>query len=403
MTLEHFDTVLSFVVILAGVSLLVTTLTQMVSAFLGLRGSNLRWGVENLIRHLDPQLEPHARALADRVLHHPLISDSSFSGFSHSVLHRWKLASAIRKEELVDILHQLAEEKVPEGTVPAAWQKPLAEVLGRVSADAAQGVAAATQQLRQQFAAEPAKLAPLVTALNQAASGAAGQLERWFDPVMDRVSQRFSVHARAWTIGLSIMLSFALHLDAFKLLSRLSSDAELRARLIASANTLERKADEALGGVTNVPPAVYGEALSLLAKAHPNEFAHVPSGPSQVRSLAAAQQWIRSSLATAGGAVTAQRLQEFETLVPQVRLQAATQDFRDLLHDRMKFALLPDPYPVPFYRGWWPGESQFWGILATAALLSLGAPFWFNLLKTMTNLRPVLAAKTEKSAAPEKT
>ena len=36
MTLEHLDTVISFVVIIAGVSLLITTLTQMVSALLSL-------------------------------------------------------------------------------------------------------------------------------------------------------------------------------------------------------------------------------------------------------------------------------------------------------------------------------------------------------------------------------
>jgi hypothetical protein len=31
-------------------------------------------------------------------------------------------------------------------------------------------------------------------------------------------------------------------------------------------------------------------------------------------------------------------------------------------------------------------------------LLSLGAPFWFNMLKTMSNLRPVLANKEHKEA-----
>jgi hypothetical protein len=35
--------------------------------------------------------------------------------------------------------------------------------------------------------------------------------------------------------------------------------------------------------------------------------------------------------------------------------------------------------------------SHFWGMATSAALLSLGAPFWFNLLKTLSNLRPILA------------
>jgi len=36
------------------------------------------------------------------------------------------------------------------------------------------------------------------------------------------------------------------------------------------------------------------------------------------------------------------------------------------------------------------------GILATAGLLALGAPFWFNLLKNLTSLRPAVANLIEK-------
>jgi hypothetical protein len=40
--------------------------------------------------------------------------------------------------------------------------------------------------------------------------------------------------------------------------------------------------------------------------------------------------------------------------------------------------------------------SHLLGILATAGLLALGAPFWFNLLKNLTSLRPALANLIEK-------
>jgi hypothetical protein len=44
----------------------------------------------------------------------------------------------------------------------------------------------------------------------------------------------------------------------------------------------------------------------------------------------------------------------------------------------------------------WHGEGawrHFLGIVAAAALLSLGAPFWFNLLRQLANLRTMLANK----------
>ncbi len=46
--------------------------------------------------------------------------------------------------------------------------------------------------------------------------------------------------------------------------------------------------------------------------------------------------------------------------------------------------------------------SHFWGILVSGALLSLGAPFWFNSLKALTNLRPVVAQKEKKETEQQK-
>jgi hypothetical protein len=55
--------------------------------------------------------------------------------------------------------------------------------------------------------------------------------------------------------------------------------------------------------------------------------------------------------------------------------------------------LIPTPYSL------WPlftGLRNLLGILISAAFLSLGAPFWFNSLKGMSNLRSVLATNEKK-------
>ena len=116
MTLEHLDTIIAFVVILAGVSLLVTVLTQSVSALLGLRGSNLCWGIETLLKELDPNLNAHAATITREVLRHPLISDSTLSRFGFKLFNRWKLASVIRKDELIEILRLLARPSEEAGS-----------------------------------------------------------------------------------------------------------------------------------------------------------------------------------------------------------------------------------------------------------------------------------------------
>src|SRR5437667_439715 len=69
---------------------------------------------------------------------------------------------------------------------------------------------------------------------------------------------------------------------------------------------------------------------------------------------------------------------------------------RGKLADSAGFELVP--------AGWfarWPKERFWWfnhlfGLALTAGLLTLGAPFWFNLLKNLTSLRPAVATLVEK-------
>ena len=51
--------------------------------------------------------------------------------------------------------------------------------------------------------------------------------------------------------------------------------------------------------------------------------------------------------------------------------------------------LVPQPYR-PYGDIW-----LLLGVLTSAALLSLGAPFWFNALKTASTLRPAIAAAVQ--------
>ena len=88
-------------------------------------------------------------------------------------------------------------------------------------------------------------------------------------------------------------------------------------------------------------------------------------------------------------------VQEYDLLVPQEALLKAADNLQAIWRDHVAFGLIPDPYPTPWYNYWTPGWSHFFGVLTSAVLLSLGAPFWFNMLKTLSNLRPVLANRDQ--------
>jgi len=284
---EHLDTVIAFVVAMLGVSLIVLIATQSVSALLGYRGTNLKWGLIQLLKTADPKLDEQAEEIAQRILTHPLISDSNMARFARrlanvpllgSLLGRIHLASSIRLEELIGLL-----QKVAAGSSPS--------------------------------------LAPRIVP----------EVEQWFDSAMDRVRQRFAMQMRIWTIVFSFLFVLVLHFDAIRLYQHLSSDPIARAELAASSQAMLDLAPQ----ITQAPPSgddakADAEKLTMQAK--------------------------------------------------EVQQQLAKADF--------------PLSPMPFFDF---SHDSVPGILLAGILLSLGAPFWFNALKSLCSLRPVTAGTTAKA------
>jgi hypothetical protein len=167
----------------------------------------------------------------------------------------------------------------------------------------------------------------------------------WFDTAMDRTSHKFTASVRIVTVVFSFLMALGIHLDSLDLLSQLSTNGDLRASLLASSDSLRRQAETVLA--TPPVPSPSGSAVVP---------ASAPIGPS-AGALAKEAQEIRATL------------------------------------DKTQFRLIPTPYPGLDFTG------HLLGIIASGVLLSLGAPFWFNLLKTASRLRPILADKVDDAAA----
>ena len=289
--MEHLDTVIAFVVAMLGVSLIVLIATQSVSALLGYRGTNLKWGLIQLLKTADPKLDEQAEEIAQRILTHPLISDSNMARFARrlanvpllgSLLGRIHLASSIRLEELIGLL-----QKVAAGSSPS--------------------------------------LAPRIVP----------EVEQWFDSAMDRVRQRFAMQMRIWTIVFSFLFVLVLHFDAIRLYQHLSSDPIARAELAASS-----------------------QAMLDLAP----QITQAPAPP------------------PAGGENPKADAEKLTMQAKEVQQQLAKADF--------------PLSPMPFFDF---SHDNVPGILLAGILLSLGAPFWFNALKSLCSLRPVTAGTTAKA------
>jgi hypothetical protein len=302
--LDLLDSVLAFSAVMLGVSLIITVLVQALSRVMNLRGQTLAEGLAVLFEQA--KIHPERAAdLADKILRHPLISDAK-SAFGRS--GPYLQASAIRKEELVRILthaNELGLELPPE----------VKDRLDR----------------------------------------AVTIVEVWFDGQMDRISQKFANNARIVTVVVSFIVAFGLHLDASVLLTRMFSDTETRAKLVASVDSLEAHA-ERLGAVP----------------VEPRPDTTTPPNAKEFREAAAELASVRSLLASSSFDI----MPKFEA---KADLERGVHTFTD-------------------YLPWQDRESFFHllGVLAAGALLSLGAPFWFHLLRQIASLKTVLASKEER-------
>lgn len=417
--LERLDTLIAFAVVMLGVSLLITILTQIVSTALGLRGTNLLWGLETLFQELAPGLEKaglQPGGLAREILQDPLISDSSFSRVEKMkfvgplvgylarnrltgwAIDRWRFATAIRTDELV----RMVQRKAADMGTPAAVSDALTQMLEAAEPGAERRLkmlSGALAKISPPTEAAAARYAVQVDKIFQEAVDTAqqsvGKLETWFSGTMDRVSQRFVVQVRIWTVVFAFIIAFAAHLDSLQLLQQLSVSPDMRTALVNLRDGMLSQTEAILPpqgaapSATELPitTATLQEAVDQLKKTKPalSKAGAVPVGTVTVE---AAWAWLK----TQPGATPDTESDYRKAVIQVLRVRAI--DINKTL-EQAGFELLPVPYPGIFT---FKGPMNLLGVFLAAALLSLGAPFWYNALKNLSNLRTVVASKEDSEA-----
>lgn len=254
-------------------------------------------------------------------------------------------------------------------------------------------------------------------------------LRAWFHYVMDRASQRFAFQTRLVTIMLACIFVFAAHFDAVRLLQSMSQGPELRARLAASAESLDKHADQLSRpkeSVHTVVPDVYRNAMVSILRAAP---ANTETGPAKRKTHSKGQEKVAGPVAPTEDHVTAEAKSKAihaletspgfasreeaeswlrttldedparDTLAAayQQEVNAELASDSDKLIDqsasmkrelaRSEWKFFQDERVLPL------SSTQLPGLLLTIAFLSLGAAFWYNSLKNLASLRPQWAVR----------
>lgn len=398
--LQSFDTLVAFITVLTICSLFVLIFVQMIAAALSLRGKNMANALALTFQTIDSTLGSKAHQLAQTILSDPLLSDSmlkskdrtnesvgtrtsewSAAGVFNKAMH---LGNAIRPEEIYAALKKLSETdghslKSQATTLLTAIAKPSPEMdLWKKKIEALASLADAT--------VNPTAKAAITDAITRASSEMVKNLEEikdqlhsWFDAAQDRAEQWFQTHTRTITIVVSILVVAICQLDAVEIFQRVSTDPATRQALLNASSEVVKSADAVINS-----PGLAVRIKDAWNKAHPKEQMDAATD-----TTVAMRAWVQKN--------HQQLVPDFENLLTKQVSEYQAQNRKNIKDLEGVLAgaglqLFPAGDKWRWGEHWHDGFSSHWfGMGLFAALLTLGSPYWFNMLAKLTSLRPSLA------------
>ena len=359
--LQSIDVLIGLTVVLLALSMGVTVITQAITTVLNSRGRHLRRGLTDLLQQLDPALtETLSKAIATEVLTHPLVSGSSapFSAANgggrlegivaqvRRVAGGPRLGNVVHREEFTKLLMAIGGgEGQPQ--VESTARAALMTALRNNGVENPEATLKTVRTMALQLERASPELSHTarqnIAILHAAESDFVAKINNWFDQTMDRTSQRFTASTRAITFAGAFLVAFGLQVDTPAVVNKLAADDRLREAFVQEAQALhkDQQRQAAAKPASGTGTATPGQ--------NPPAAPPAPTAPEEI-----ARKY-KVFLAT-NGIIT-----------------------------------------LPSAGNWTAGfaEANVLGMLLTALLLSLGAPFWYNALAKLLQLRSVLAAKDD--------
>jgi hypothetical protein len=406
--LNTLDTVIAFAVIMTVLSLLITLVVQMVSATLSLRGKNLANALALTFQTIDPTIGKYAHSLAAQILRDPIFSDSLWQKKTRRSLDENEQRFIAAQRKLRDaklrrpddpnraeaISKATSEVNTTKAgiTIPTVtpnrekpwgfWTVPWGGSMEIATAIRPGEIYRVLQELRE-MSPEEAQLFNIPKELTDKARGLVAALHRLDLPKIESRVKLKDIAAVAKIFAPEQQKAVVDTLGSFgATVERATTQAYDRfQRWFGSAqDRAEQWFQIHVRMVTIVAAVLVSLFLQLDTVEIYDKLRHEP-------------KLVEALVKAAPGT-----LEQGAAVPVQADAGAREKAFADLKAriDSTGFELLPS--------GWfarWPSEKLWWfnhlfGLALSAGLLTLGAPFWFNLLKNLMNLRPAVASLVEK-------
>jgi hypothetical protein len=367
--LKTLDILIGVATVMLLFSMAVTIVTQFVANLMQSRGKNLLQGLTGLLKQIDPNLPAEAaNKIAETVLKHPLVAEAN-----------GKLGEVIHREEFSTLLMGLAAGE-GAATLDAVTKKAVEDLLAKNGVADPAGTLKNIRAAALVLEASNPELANDVrhgmAILQEARSQFVAKVHGWFDQTIDRVSARFTVTARIITFIAALIVAVTVQLDTFALVDRLSVDDQFREAVRGSADQLMKDAAAAQAAAGN-------SSATAPAPTPKTTDANAASGAATPTPTATATPSPTNSPASGAGTTTS------STPTPTPAAGAAITDVQKKYYNLLSTAGLITMPGEDWSDRWTWGKVP--GILLSALLLSLGAPFWYARLQDLLKLRSTVA------------
>jgi hypothetical protein len=357
--LEILDVVIGLMFVYLLLSLLATAINEYISAVMNRRGKELARGIGRLLEDLEG---PEALRSAFKGLHSSAPVQSLTEQFYNHPLIR---PLATRRGRLFGMIHD--EPRLPSYIPARTFALALLDVLGYSEPSATDpappagsreaSLIAIMKLLKRESPLDLSEMKSMlenahlptdaVIRVMEASTGAQSRLQHlhdgvevWFNNAMDRVSGAYKRNVQGWLLVIGIVIACVMNADTIQMWRQLAANDELRTAMVERATATLPTLDT----VVNRPA---GDSLTL----------------EEAR----------------------ERYRAASALVREMDLQLGWSKAEGM---------------------GWPasGEARLFkilGLLLTGIAISLGAPFWFDLLNKVISIRAAGRSPAEKPKSPE--
>ena len=383
--LESLDVVIGLVFVYLLLSLICVALNEVIAHFLHLRGKMLQDTIYQLL--LTTAKRPDRVDVAKRYGNELLSKTHAVAGYELAEkLYAHPLIAGMKERFSLRALNFIRRKGLVPSYIPSrTFVTVLLDVVRRESLDGA-GVMPSIAAVPELGAALETRFGPAGQVLRLLAERAEGSmtkfeksLEQWFEDSMDRLGAAYKRRVQLVGMSVAILVVVAVNANTITIVRTLSTNSTLRQALVGMATQAVN--DSTAHGATAGAPARAGAGTQM----------NPDSSPLGVTSSVAQDSAVARLTRLTG---TLESLGVLGLPIGYPPLSAATERLRERSTWTFASAILTERLPI--------ARKEWLGLLITAFAVSLGAPFWFDVLNKAVSFRSSGTKPEEREEARKK-